>query len=120
MITTGYYRLRADPTSIVTVNRVLKTKVEIRHAGQMRSQDMKIADFEALYEPKPRERVLQLVKEFEADGSYKGAIELAGRMHAIAIACKYDDYWQEKAETGYRRELFDLRKATASHPGDRP
>lgn len=56
------------------------------------------------------ERVIQLVKEFEADGSYKGAIALAGRMHAIAIACKYDVYWQEKASDGYRRELFDLRK----------
>jgi hypothetical protein len=66
------------------------------------------------------ERVLQLVKEFAADGSYKAAIELAGRMHAIAIACKYDDYWQEKAETGYRRELFDLRNITTPHPGDHP
>lgn len=64
------------------------------------------------------ERVLQLIKEFEADGSYKGAIILAGRMHAIAIACKYDDYWQEKALIGYRRELFDLRHVIAPHPGD--
>ena len=42
------------------------------------------------------------------------------RVHAIAIACKYDDYWQEKAETGYRRELFDLRHAITPHPGDQP
>jgi len=55
------------------------------------------------------ERAIALVKAF--DGSYKGAIILAGRMRAIATACKYDDYWQEKADEGYRRELCDLRMA---------
>lgn len=54
-------------------------------------------------------RVIELVEAF--DGSYKGAIILAGRLRAIAVACRFDDYWEEKAVEGYRRELCDLRIA---------
>lgn len=43
--------------------------------------------------------VIKAVDEF--DGSYKGAMRLAGRLKAIAQAAKADDYWSEKVEDGY-------------------
>ena len=44
------------------------------------------------------QRVIFLVNEF--DGSYKGAINLAGRLSVIAKACTFDDYWHQKARMG--------------------
>ena len=46
------------------------------------------------------ERIIDLIKEF--DGSYKGAIILAGRLKYIAeLAKKKDNYWEEKVMEGY-------------------
>jgi hypothetical protein len=39
------------------------------------------------------------------DGSYVGAMILAGRMKAIAQAASCDDYWSEKVNKGYQRQL---------------
>lgn len=50
------------------------------------------------------ERVIQLIKEFNEVGSYKGAIELAGRLRAIALAANADYYWGEKATAGFYLE----------------
>lgn len=47
-------------------------------------------------------RVLAAVKEF--DGSYKGAMVLAGRLKAISQMAAADGYWREKVEDGYHRE----------------
>ncbi|QDP65818.1 MAG: hypothetical protein Unbinned7865contig1001_17 [Prokaryotic dsDNA virus sp.] len=47
---------------------------------------------------------IKAVEEF--DGSYKGAMELAGRMMAIAQAAKCDDYWSEKVVRGYSHQLW--------------
>ena len=46
------------------------------------------------------QRVIQAVNEF--DGSYKGAMELAGRLAVIADMATFDCYWQEKS---YKRIL---------------
>ncbi len=54
------------------------------------------------------QRVIHLVKEF--DGSYKGAMVLAGRLQAIAHAAGFDAYWSEKVNHGYHEETFDLTK----------
>lgn len=48
------------------------------------------------------ERVIKLVADF--DGSYKGAMMLAGRLKAIAQAAKADGYWTEKVDDGYHKE----------------
>lgn len=52
------------------------------------------------------ERVIELVKDF--DGSYKGAMHLAGQLKAISQAAKFDDYWTEKVERGFHREHEQL------------
>ena len=60
------------------------------------------------------QRVLILVNDFvKNDGSYKGAMELAGRLRAITIAAKCDDYWSQKVNHGYTNELFDITKFEA-------
>ncbi len=46
--------------------------------------------------------VIEAVASF--DGSYKGAMVLAGRLKAVAQAAKADGYWSEKVEDGYHRE----------------
>jgi len=43
------------------------------------------------------------------DGSYKGAMLLAGRMKAIAQAAGCDDYWSEKVSRGYHQQLDAAR-----------
>ncbi len=55
-------------------------------------------------------RVVDLVAGF--DGSYKGAMILAGRLKAIGQAAKYDGYWTEKVDEGFHREMADLKKIT--------
>jgi hypothetical protein len=47
-------------------------------------------------------RAIAAVKDF--DGSYKGAMILAGRMKAIAQMAKADDYWDEQVSKGYHQE----------------
>lgn len=54
------------------------------------------------------ERILVLVDEFNENRSYKNAVVLAGKLRAIAIACKFDSYWDEKASMGYQDEVRDL------------
>ena len=49
------------------------------------------------------EAVIKAVAEF--DGSYKGAMILAGRCKAIAQAAKCDSYWTEKVSIGFHREV---------------
>lgn len=51
-------------------------------------------------------RVLAIVADF--DGSYKGAMVLAGRMKAIAQAAKSDGYWSEKVDDGFHKERVEL------------
>lgn len=45
---------------------------------------------------------IEAVADF--DGSYKGAMVLAGRLKAVAQAAKADGYWSEKVDDGYQRE----------------
>lgn len=58
------------------------------------------------------ERVFTLVDEFNKNRSYKNAIVLAGKLRAIAQACKYDSYWNEKCSTGFDFEFHDLQRTT--------
>ncbi len=60
------------------------------------------------------QRIIKLVKEFTDkegwEGNYFGAIELAGRLHAITLAARSNSYWDEKCQRGYTKELFDITK----------
>lgn len=49
------------------------------------------------------QRVIAAVGEF--DGSYKGAMRLAGRLKAIAQMAGADDYWSEQVDHGFQAEL---------------
>jgi len=53
-------------------------------------------------------RVIELIEEF--DGSYKGAMILAGHLKAIAQAAKFDEYWSEKVDIGFHNEMTHLSK----------
>lgn len=59
-------------------------------------------------------RVCDLVAEF--DGSYVGAMILAGRMRAIATAAGCDDYWTEKVQRGYWSEVDGLPRVPKPEP----
>ena len=48
---------------------------------------------------------IQEICEAVPNGSYKEAIEAAGKIMALAKACKYDCYWEEKMSKGYYDEL---------------
>ena len=52
--------------------------------------------------------VLKCIEEF--DGSYKGAMILAGRLKSISQAAKSDEYWSEKVNKGFIRELSDIKR----------
>lgn len=48
------------------------------------------------------EQVIKAVKEF--DGSYKGAMQLCGKLVFWADASTFDDYWQEQVQKGLQEE----------------
>lgn len=52
------------------------------------------------------------------DGSYKGAMRLAGELKAVAIAAKFDDYWSEKVLDGYYSALGKLKQAATAKKED--
>lgn len=51
-------------------------------------------------------------------GHYKECIELVGRLHAIYLATKSNAYWREKADDGYERERYDIKKFDPIKEGD--
>lgn len=66
-------------------------------------------------------RIISLVAEFQKNPTYIGAVILAGRLSAIATACKFDEYWREKSEDGFIKEmhiLHDLPAPPLEHPDD--
>lgn len=56
------------------------------------------------------EAVIEAVAGF--DGSYKGAMVLAGRLKAISQAARFDGYWSEKVEDGFHKQREILSEAT--------
>ena len=48
------------------------------------------------------EQVIKAINEF--DGSYKGAMELCGKLVFWADASTFDDYWQEQVQKGLNKE----------------
>ncbi len=58
------------------------------------------------------ERVFTLVDEFNENRTYKNAIVLAGKLKAIAQACKSDGYWDEKCGMGFQFEAEALESVS--------
>lgn len=59
------------------------------------------------------ERVIDILESF--DGSYVGAIRIAGQMKAIAQAAKCDQYWDEKCGMGYDSEMDRMGNIVANN-----
>jgi hypothetical protein len=59
--------------------------------------------------------VISAVSEF--DGSYKGAMDLAGRLKAIAQAAKADGYWTEKVDDGFQKQFYLLSRSAEEKQG---
>jgi hypothetical protein len=68
------------------------------------------------------ERVISLVNRF--DGSYKGAVDLIGRLSVLEQACRFDVYWEEKAflgsvkEEGYLQRVIETDGKAERDPPD--
>lgn len=44
----------------------------------------------------------------ECDGSYKGVMELCGKLSVIAKMATCDDYWSEQVFRGEQRQYFEV------------
>ena len=59
------------------------------------------------------EHILEYAKDIVDDGSYKNAIEVAGKIKVLVEAASFDEYWDEKAKQGERKEKYYLEKIIA-------
>tara|TARA_R110000796_G_scaffold214800_1_gene330777 strand:- start:33655 stop:33915 length:261 start_codon:yes stop_codon:yes gene_type:complete len=69
-------------------------------------KNYKIAKIRELGNSIGREGVsLHVIAAIEGwDGSYKGAMELCGKLTLWADASTFDDYWQEQVQRGLEKE----------------
>ena len=49
--------------------------------------------------------VIEICKKVAEEENYIESIKALGELHAIALACKFDDYWEEKRLTGFYRRV---------------
>jgi len=54
------------------------------------------------------EAVIKEINNF--DGSYKGAMELCGKLSLIAKAATCDDYWLEQVQRGENKMKFVIQQ----------
>jgi len=73
---------------------------------------MKIADLRkvgcAINRKGMSEMAINEINKF--DGSYKGAMELCGKLSVIAKMATCDDYWSEQVHRGVKRQEFEAEK----------
>lgn len=50
-------------------------------------------------------RIIEICKKVAEEENYKEAVKASGRIKALAMACKFDHYWEEKMNTGYWDEF---------------
>ena len=69
-------------------------------------KNYKIAKLRELGESLGREGVsLQVIEAIESfDGSYKGAMQLCGKLVLWADVSTFDDYWKEQVQRGLSKE----------------
>lgn len=63
-------------------------------------------------------RALQIIEEAYKLQDFKRAIEACGQLSAIAVACRFDDYWDEKATKGYYEERDNLEFLSQQRGGN--
>lgn len=56
------------------------------------------------------QRVFDLVDKFMENRTYKNAMNLAGRLQAIAMAARCDCYWDEKVRGGFQSEFYQIQE----------
>ncbi len=64
-----------------------------------------------------REGIAKRIEELgalivEGEGAYQSTIKYAGMIHALALGCREDSYWSEKAHIGFRTMVEEARRAT--------
>ncbi len=52
-------------------------------------------------------KAIELIEDF--DGSYKGAMELAGKLSVIADMATFDSYWEEQVIRGSAKTTYWLQ-----------
>jgi hypothetical protein len=50
-------------------------------------------------------RIIELCKDVSRQENYKDAVKASGKLRALAMACKFDCYWDEKMNDGYFEEI---------------
>lgn len=69
---------------------------DLKDAKEMRSHGKRLGrEHLALFAQK-------CVSDYLEDPSYKGVLQLAGKLKAVCQAAKYDSYWDEQVWKGYR------------------
>ena len=59
------------------------------------------------------ERIKEIAIEIVAgEGEYQSTIRNAGKIRALAIACRWDSYWDEKQHIGYYDMYYEAKDAT--------
>lgn len=64
-----------------------------------------------LYRDGLAEMAMHEVSQF--DGSYKGAMELCGKLSVIAKMATFDGYWEEQVNRGILKQEFEAEKVLA-------
>ena len=52
--------------------------------------------------------IIKICKQVAESGSYKEAIEAAGKIKVIAESATFDSYWSEKMNRGIHRQEIDF------------
>ena len=65
-----------------------------------------------LYRDGMAEMALHEIEQF--DGSYKGAMELCGKLSVIAKMATCDDYWQEQVLRGVQKQEIEAENVLNS------
>lgn len=71
---------------------------------------MKISKLREVGELLGREGVSKLAKVFidECNGSYKGVMELSGKLSVLAKMATFDEYWNEQVVRGEQKALYKI------------
>lgn len=55
-------------------------------------------------------RIIEIAKEIvKEEGAYVSTIINAGKIRALAIACRVDCYWDEKQQRGFREMVYEAQ-----------
>lgn len=56
------------------------------------------------------ERIIEIAKDIvKGDDAYVSTIKNAGKIRALAMACREDSYWDEKQGMGFRDMVYEAQ-----------